>query len=81
MVADMADAGRRDSVGEPSPPSKAGILAQAWLSGVKLVVWDFDMCLLKIHAFGEGVEPAEVESRWRNDVADVELVQTGRAHV
>ena len=49
--------------------------ALAWLGGTRLVVWDFDMTLLKIHAYGEGVEPDEVATRWREDVADAELLR------
>ena len=47
-----------------------------WLGGNKLVVWDFDLTLLKIHSFAEGVEPSDVAARWKRDVADIDLLQT-----
>ena len=51
-------------------------LVAGWLSGLaqnSLIVWDFDQTVLKIHAFGEGIEPEEVPGRWKHDVADLEL--------
>lgn len=52
-------------------------LAESWLSGNKrkLVVWDFDLTLLKVHSYAEGVEPADVAARWKYDVADLELLR------
>ena len=48
-----------------------------WLGGNKLVVWDFDLTLLKIHSFAEGAEPSDVAAaRWKRDVADSDLLQT-----
>jgi len=40
-----------------------------------LVVWDFDMTILKIHAFCDEIEPHEVAARWREDVADAKLLR------
>ena len=66
---------------EEAPPEAAPLLtpaeqeAAAWLDGTNLVVWDFDMTLLSIHAFGEGVEPEEVAARWQADAADAELLR------
>ena len=47
--------------------------ARAWLGGARLVVWDFDMTILQIHALSDGIEPHEVAARWREDVADANL--------
>ena len=61
-----------------STASAAVLEAERWMCGsatTRLVVWDFDQTLLKIHAFAEGVEPKEVAGRWRDDVADAELVK------
>ena len=54
-------------------PTVAEHEAMAWLGGARLVVWDFDMTILKIHAFGDEIEPHEVAARWREDVADTKL--------
>ena len=64
--------------GEPSEaplPSVAEHEAMAWLGGARLVVWDFDMTILKIHAFSDEIEPHEVAGRWREDVADAKLLR------
>ena len=55
--------------------AELGNVAAAWLGGTRLVVWDFDMTILKIHAFGEEVEPHQVKARWSEDVADAELLR------
>ncbi len=39
-------------------------------------MWDFDLTILKCHAFGEGVEVADVANRWRADVRDVDLLRS-----
>ena len=45
-----------------------------WFSGQpRLVVWDFDLTILNCHAFGEGVEVAQVAGRWQADVRDADL--------
>ena len=36
-------------------------------------MWDFDLTILRTHAFGEGVEVAEVAQRWESDVRDVDV--------
>ena len=56
-------------------PTVAEHEATAWLGGASLVVWDFDMTILKIHAFGDEIEPHEVAARWREDVADAKLLR------
>ena len=55
-----------------------GALVGYWLSTLRprLVVWDFDQTVLRIHAYAEGVRAAEVGGRWREDVADLELIST-----
>ena len=40
-----------------------------------MVVWDFNMTILKIHAFSDEIEPHEVAGRWREDVADAKLLR------
>ena len=43
--------------------------ARAWLGGARLVVWDFDMTILR----GFARPDHEVAARWREDVADANL--------
>ena len=48
-------------------------VADVWITpGTSLIVFDFDQTVLNCHAFGEGVEPEEVEGRWKDDVADLD---------
>ena len=51
-------------------------LCDKWLTGnIKLVAWDFDNTILKIHAYKEKIEPHQVAGRWRSDVCDLPLVR------
>jgi len=49
----------------------------------RLIVWDFDRTILRTHAFGEGVEVAQVAHRWQSDMCDAALfrafVETAQA--
>uniref|UniRef100_A0A7S0L7S9 FCP1 homology domain-containing protein n=1 Tax=Coccolithus braarudii TaxID=221442 RepID=A0A7S0L7S9_9EUKA len=46
------------------------------LAECSFVVWDFDLTILRIHAFGEGVTVNDITARWEADVADVELFRS-----
>lgn len=42
--------------------------------GVNLVVWDFDLTILKVHSWGERISPDSVAKRdWEADFADLKL--------
>lgn len=50
-------------------------LVSSWLDAlptVRLVAWDFDKTVLKLHALGQGIQPHEVPARWESDVADLD---------
>ena len=57
--------------------SGAELTAEKWLwrTPTGLVAWDFDLTVLKVHAFGEGIEPEEVAERWQEDICDAELMR------
>ena len=51
-------------------------LCESWLPpSVRLVAFDFDLTILKVHAYKEKVEPRDVEGRWIDDVADLPLLR------
>ena len=60
--------------GAAAPSAEDG-LASKWLEPASAVVWDFDLTILAIHAFGAGVEPHEVPGRWEREVRDVALLR------
>lgn len=61
------------SGGAAAPERVAALVAQWMLLQPSMVVWDFDLTILRIHAFGDGVTPEAVPDRWQADVADLEL--------
>ena len=60
-------------------PTELSDMVDEWLRGplsgppCSLVVWDFDMTVLRIHAFGRRIEPEQVAARWERDIADKDL--------
>ena len=63
------------STDDAAAPSAEEALASEWLESTSAVVWDFDLTILAIHAFGDGVEPHEVPGRWEREVRDVALLR------
>jgi len=58
---------------EAESPYRCGLVARWFSAKPRLIVWDFDLTILRTHAFGEGVEVAEVAQRWESDVRDVDV--------
>lgn len=49
-------------------------MVQRWYTTpLQLVVWDWDRTVVSCHTFRERVEPSDVASRWKEDMADLNL--------
>ena len=77
LVADAAGARAEGTSADGAADCHTSPLVERWFSArPSLIVWDFDLTVLNTHAFGEGVEVADVADRYEADVRDIELFRS-----